>query len=488
MPDGLKNKTLRGLFWSFFERAGQQAIQFVIMIILARLLLPEQFGLIGMLAIFMAIAQSFINSGFGQALIQKKDITHVDECSIFYFNIFVGFVVAGLLCIAAPWISDFYNQPLLKPLTRALSLNLIINSFGLVQITLLTKHLDFKTQLKVSLIATILSGIIGVILAFNGFGIWSLVVQSLSSNLFRTTLLWFFSTWRPSLVFSPKAMRKMFGFSSRLLAAGFSDTVFKNIYLVVIGKLFSPALLGFYSQAHQIQQLPTANFSSIISRVTFPVFSTINNNPDRMKRAMRKALTTMAFVIFPMMVGLAVIARPLVLVLLTERWESSIRYLQLLCIVGLLHPLHVINLNMLIAIGRSGLLLWLEVPKKILIVISIAVTYRWGIDAMIYGQIVVSLLAYYFNSYYPGKLINYPFKEQVFDFLPYLVMSVLMGIGIYFVQFLQFSSNVALLVSQVLMGVLTYCVLCFCFRLDVFMEVCDMLLSQRRYFLHRGNK
>ncbi len=475
MSDGLKSKILHGLFWSFFERMGQQGVQLVISIILARLLLPEQFGLIAMLTIFMAIAQSFINSGFGQALIQKQDTTHVDECSIFYFNILVSFLAAGLMCLAAPWIADFYNQPLLTPLTRVLSLNLIINAFGLVQTTLLTRNIDFKTQMKVSMIATFLSGTIGVTLAFKGFGVWSLVAQSLGNNLFRTVLLWFFNTWRPSLVFSLKAMRVMFGFGSRLLASGLLDTVFRNIYLVVIGKLFSPAALGFYSRGQRIQELPTKSFSSIISRVTFPAFSTIQDDSKRLKRGMRKAVKTMAFVNFPLMIGLAVVAKPLVLVLLTEKWAPCIPYLQLLCVVGMLLPLHVINLNVLTAQGRSDLFLRLEVLKKILVVIAIAITYRWGIIAMIYGQIILSTLCYYLNSYYTGKLIRYPLKEQVLDFVPYLAMSAVMGFAVYSVQLLPFSSNVVLLVFQVLTGVSLYTALSCIFKTTAFVEALEIL-------------
>ena len=473
--DTLRHKTIRALFWSFFETVGLHGIQFIISIILARLLLPEQYGLIAMLAIFMAIAQTFINSGFGQALIQRKNINHVDECSIFYFNILAGFLGAGLLCLAAPWIADFYNQPFLIPLTRALSLNLIINAFGLVQITLLTKHIDFKTQLKVSVIATVLSGTIGITMALNGFGVWSLVAQSLSSNLFRTVLLWFFTTWRPSLIFSLKALRDMFGFGSRFLASGLLDTVFRNIYLVVIGKLFSPAVLGFYSKAYKIQQLPTASFSSIISRVTFPVFSTIQDDSNRLKSGMRKALRTLAFVNFPLMIGLALVAKPLVMLLLTEKWAPCVPYLQLLCIVGLLYPLHVINLNILMAKGRSDLFFRLEVLKKILVVISIAVTYRWGIIAMIYGQIIVSVVAYYLNSYYTGKLIGYPLKEQVFDFVPYLALGIVMGVAVYSVQWFAFSSNAVLLVSQVLVGVFFYTAMNCIFKTSAFVDTLEIL-------------
>jgi O-antigen/teichoic acid export membrane protein len=478
MSDGLKSRTLSALFWSFFERVGQQGIQFIISIILARLLLPEQFGLIAMLAIFMAVAQSFLDSGFGSALIQKKNATHIDECSIFYFNIFVGFLVAGLLCLAAPWIASFYNQPLLVPLTCALSLNLIINAFGLVQTTLLTKHIDFKTQLKVSVIATVISGTIGVTMALYGFGVWSLVAQSLSSNLFRTALLWLFNTWRPSMVFSFVSLRGMFAFGSRLLASGLLDTVFQNIYLVVIGKLFSPMALGFYSRAKGLQQLPVDNISGIVSRVTFTVFSSVQDDKPRLKHGVRKALTMLVMINFPMMVGLAIVAKPLVLVLLTEKWAPCIPYLQLLCVVGMLYPVHVINLNVLIAQGRSDLFFRLEILKKILIVIAIAVTYRWGIIAMIYGQIVTSCLGYFLNAYYTGKMLDYPITEQIQDLIPSLALAGIMGLGVYALKYAHIANQLALLSAQIMTGIVLYVGICYIFRISSFIEIIEMIKSK----------
>ncbi len=474
----LKSKTLHALFWSFFERIGQQGIQFIITIILARLLLPEEFGLIAMLTIFMAVAQSFIDSGFGQALIQKQDATHIDECSIFYFNILVGFLAAGLLCLTAPWIAGFYNQPLLVPLTCALSLNMIINAFGLVQITLLTKHIDFKTQLKVSVIATVTSGTIGVTMALNGFGVWSLVAQSISSNLFSTALLWLFNTWRPSLTFSFVSLRGMFAFGSRLLASGLLDTIFRNIYLVVIGKLFPPMALGFYSRAKGLQQLPVENISGLVSRVTFPVFSSVQDDKPRLKRGVREALTMLVMINFPMMVGLAIVAKPLVLVLLTEKWTPCVPYLQLLCVVGMLYPLHVINLNVLTAQGRSNLFFRLEVLKKILIVIAIAVTYRWGIIAMIYGQIATSCLAYFLNAYYTGKMLDYPITEQIQDLMPSLALSGVMGLGVYTLKYTPIVNQSVLLLVQIMTGIVLYAVLCYIFRISSFMEVIKMVKSK----------
>ncbi len=477
MTPSLKLKTVHGVFWSFFERVGQQGIQIVIFIILARLLLPAQFGLIGMLTIFMAVAQSFINSGFGSALIQKKDATDVDSCSIFYFNIVIGIIAAGLLCLAAPWIAAFFEEPALTALTRFLSLNLVINSFALIHSTLLIKHIDFKAQLKVTIIATIGSGIIGIALALRGFGVWSLAIQSVTNTLFRTVLLWFFNKWRPSLVFSYVALKSMFIFGSRLLFSGLLNTVFENIHLIVIGKIFTAADLGFYTRAKTCIRLSAENLTTSIGRVTFPIFSTVQNDNIRLKKGVKKALLLLAFVNFALMSGIMVTAKPMVLVLLTEKWLPCVPYLQLLCVIGLLHPLHVINLNVLMAKGRSDLFLRLEVIKKILVVISIAISYRWGIQAIIYGGIIVSTFSYYLNSYYTGRLIGYPLKEQVFDVLPYLGMSVVMGAGVHCLQLLPFPNNWSLLISQLLAGIFIYIAMNWIFRTSAFSEIVDLLKS-----------
>ncbi len=488
MSQSLKSRTLHGIFWSLLERSGPQGIQVVISIILARLLLPAQFGLIAMLMIFTTIAQTFIDSGFGQAMIQKKDATHIDECSIFYFNILVSFLAAGLLCLAAPWIADFYNEQLLTPLTRVLSLNLIINAFGLVQITLLVKRIDFKTQLKVSMIATALSGTIGVTMAFNGFGVWSLVAQSLSSNLFRTALLWLFHRWRPAWMFSYASLRVMFAFGSKLLCARLVAATFDNIYLVVIGKIFSAADLGFYSRAKRLQQIPTSNLSSAVGRVTFPVFSSVQDDKARLKRGVRKALLTMAMVNFPMMIGLAVVARPLVLMLITDKWLPCVPYLQLLCVFGILYPLHVININVLLSQGRSDLNLRITVLKNTLKVIFLAITWRWGIEAILWGQIALSLLCYLVNTHYTAILIKYPIQEQIRDLWPYLAMAGIMGLGVYALEYAITGSVALLLAVQVATGIMLFIGMCCLFRPLAFDEVAHIFTQKLRLILRPRNK
>ena len=289
MKDSLKDRTINALFWSFLESVGLLSTKLVIGIILARLLFPAQFGLIGMLAIFMAVAQAFLDSGFGAALIQKKNATHTDICSIFYFNIFVGLITAILLNLAAPSISVFYNQPILTPLTRVLSLTLVINALGLVQHTILRKEINFRKQTLVSLTANVVSGFIGVILAMNGFGIWSLAAQQIANTLCLTGFLWIACTWRPSLIFSIESLRQLFGFGSKMLAAGLLNQIFNNIYLLVIGRLFSAMDLGFYMRAKSLAELPSTAIPRMVGRVIFPVFSNIQDDPIRLKKGMRKA-------------------------------------------------------------------------------------------------------------------------------------------------------------------------------------------------------
>ena len=471
MADSLKSKTLYALSWSFVEAIGLQSVRFVIGIILARLLFPEQFGLIAMLYVFIAVANVFIESGFGAALIQKRDATQIDICSIFYFNIMVGLAVAVLLCLVAPWIAAFYHQPILAPLTRAMSVIVVINSFGLIQSTLLSKQVNFKTQTKVSLLAGGMSGIIGIFLANEGFGVWSLVTQQVCNSLFQTAFLWLFNPWRPALLFSFYALKELFGFGSRLLVSGVLNQLFEHIYYLVIGRIFSATDLGLFTRAKSLQELPSHTISGMVGRVTFPVFSRIQDDPARLKRGMKMALTFLVLVNFPIMIGLAVIARPLVMLLLTEKWAECIPYLQLLCVLGLLFPLHVINLNVLQAIGRSDLFLRLEIIKKILIVINIAVTWRWGITAMIYGMIVLTFISYYLNSYYSGVLLGYSFWEQLRDLFPYLGTAVLMGMTVYATGQLPYPNYWSMLAAQITTGIVIYVSLCRVFRLAAFMEV-----------------
>ena len=463
----LKQKTIVALSWSACERFVQQGLQFIITIFMARLLSPVEFGLIGMLTIFMALAQSFVESGFGQALIQKQDSNYTDECSIFYFNIFIGAFSALFLCLVAPLIATFFGQPLLVPLTQALSLNLIFNSFGLIHISLLHKQIDFKTLFKAGFGATFASGVIGIAMAYKGFGIWSLICQSLSRTLINTFFLWFLNSWRPSMVFSFNALSKLLVFSSRLLFSGISDTIFGNIYILLIGKLFSPVILGYYTQAKLLQHLPVSNICTIVSRVTFSIFSTLQNDKEMLKSCLKKAITTLTMVIFPMMVGLGLLAKNVVVVLLGEKWLPCAPYIQLFCMVGVFWPLHVINLNVLISLGHSDLLFRIEILKKILTFISVGITFRWGIIAMLWGQIGTSFIGYYLNSYYTNKLLGYSMFDQIRDFYPYLFVSIGMGLIVLEVGFLL-ENTYSALILQIFIVIVVYSLVFKTFQLKAF--------------------
>jgi len=466
----LENRAIRGVLWSAAEQLAPKAVQSVVSIVLARLLLPEQFGLIGMLMVFLLLGRVFLESGFGLALIQKQDTTEIHYNSVFYTNIVLSLFAAGILCLVAPLIASFYGEPMLTSLTRALSLNFVLSAFGLIQVFLMTKKLDFKTQTKVSLVASLGSGVVGITMALLDFGVWSLVAQSISLTLFSTVLLWTFNPWRPQKTVSLAALRELFGFGSRVFATGLLNSAFSNIYNVVIGKLFSPADLGYYTRAHTLQQLPSRTLGGVVGRVTLPLFAEIQGDPARLRNGFRKALRAVALVNFPMMIGLMACAQALVITLLTDKWAPVIPYLQLLCIVGLFYPLDVINANVLLAKGHSDLFFRLEVIKKVLIVVVLAVTYRWGIEAIIAGQIVVSVGAYYLNTHYNGTIVGYGFGAQVRDLLPYLVAAGMMGVGVYALTWLPVAQPGVVLLIQVVAGGLFYGLLCLGFRLPVFMD------------------
>lgn len=320
MAESLKQKTIRGVLWSTLERFSVQGIQFVVMIIMARMLTPNDYGLIGMLAVFIAVSQSLVDSGFSQALIRKQDRTETDNSTVFYFNLVVGVVLYGVLFVTAPLIARFYNEPQLVNITRVIGLSVLFNSLVVVQRALLTIQIDFKTQAKAALTAAITSGIIGIWMAYSGYGVWSIVAQQLINLGTNVLLLWILSHWRPRWTYSWKSFQELFGFGSKMLASGLLDTLYRNIYLIVIGKVFSASDLGYYTRAHQFTDFPSSNLTGIIQRVTYPVLCSIQNEDERLGNVYRRFLRISAFVIFPLMMGLAAVAEPLVLTLLKEQW------------------------------------------------------------------------------------------------------------------------------------------------------------------------
>lgn len=455
MSDSLKSKTVKGVVWSSIERFSTQGVQFLIMIIMARLLTPKDYGLIGMLAIFLAVAQSLIDSGFSQALIRKQDRTDVDNSTVFYFNIVVSSALYLILFIAAPFVADFYNQPELTSVMRVVCLGVILNSLAVVQRALLTVRIDFKTQAKASLSAAVISGCIGIVLAYCGFGVWSLVVQQLLNLSVNTLLLWIFSKWRPIAVFSWKSFHELFAFGSKLLASGLLDTLYRNIYPIVIGKLFSASSLGHYTRAHQFSEFPSSNVTGIIQRVTYPILCGIQDETERLEAVYRKFLKLSAFIIFPLMIGLSAVARPFIDIALGAQWGFCGQLLQIICFAMMWYPIHAINLNLLQVKGRSDLFLRLEIIKKILGITVLCITAPFGLVVMCYGQIFNSIVALVINTYYTGKLINVGFIRQMKDLLPTILLSLTMFGAILLVNgFIE--ANIYRLIIGVLVGVIVY--------------------------------
>lgn len=450
MAESLKRKTVKGIVWSTLERFSVAGVNFIFGLILARLLMPTDYGAIAMLSIFMAIAQTFIDSGFSNALIRKPDRTETDNATAFYFNIGVGLAAYFSLYLAAPYIAQFYKTSILIPLTRIMGLNLLLNSLCVVQQALLTARIDFKTQAKISLNAAVVSGLVGIGFAYAGYGVWALAIQSVLASVIRTILLWILAKWRPKAKFSKQSFRNLFGYGSKLLASGLLDTIYNNFYTIVIGKRFSVATLGVYSRADQWANFLAINVTGILQRVTFPIFSSIQNEDERLRVNYRKFLRVSGFVIFPLMMGLAAIADPLTRFILTDKWADSIPLLRILCFALMLYPIHAINLNLLQVKGRSDLFLRLEIYKKILGVATLCVTIPMGITAMCVGRVFTSWVALAMNTHYTGKLIHLGFFQQLKDYIPTLLNSFFMGAIVYGMTLIVSGSGLQLLTGVII--------------------------------------
>lgn len=464
MENSLKNKAIRGVIWSGVERFSVQGVQFLVMLVIARILDPKDFGLVGMLAIFLAVAQSFIDSGFSQALIRKQDRTETDNSTVFYFNIAVSVVLYLLLFFIAPYVAVFYKEPLLVNLMRVLCLVIIIDSFAVVQRAIYISRIDFKTQARASFFSALISGLVGLYLAYIGFGVWTLVWQQILRSFMSTLLLWWYSSWRPGLIYSWKSFHQLFSFGSKLLISGLIDTVYNNIYQIVIGKIYNATSLGYYSQAQQISTLPSSNIQGVIGNVTYPVLSSIQNDDERLAVNYRKLLRVSAFIIFPLMAGLAAVARPLINIVLGAKWDYTAILLVPVCFAMMWYPVHAINLNLLKVKGRSDLFLKLEIIKKALGTVVLLLSIPLGLLAMCYGTILGSLLALYVNTYYTGKLINVGFKKQMYDLTGSLLISLSMFAIVYLLTCLIDGFWYQLIVGGGI-GVVYFVVVCFLFKI-----------------------
>ena len=480
----LKQKTISGILWSFIDQFATLGISFIVGIVLARILSPKEFGLIGMISVFIAVSTTFINSGFGSALIRKKDCSQADYSTVFFFNLIAGIVFYIILFFLSPSISSYFNEEELVLILRVLAFSLIIDSLSLIQGVILTKRVDFKLQAKVSVISSSSAGVLGISLAYNGFGVWSLIYMQLFARFLNAALLWMWNNWKPSFIFNIASFKELFGFGGKLLLSGLIETIYRNIYFIIIGKYFNATQLGYYTRADQFNSVPSQSLTTIMSRVTYPVLSQMQDDKERLKQGYKKMIKTIMFVSFSVMMGIAAVADSMILSLIGEKWEPSVIYLQLLCFVGMMYPLHALNLNILQVQGRSDLFLKLEIIKKILAIPIIIIAIVLGIKAMIIGMWISTLIAFYLNSYWSGRFINYPMKEQVTDIFPSFILAFSMALSVYLLGSQIVTLHWVKLLLQISFGVSITVFISELLKIEQYIELKDITHNKIMSFFH----
>lgn len=451
-----KKTVITSLIWKLLERFGTQGIQFIVTIIIARLLMPEDYGIIALITVFIVLANVFIKSGIGSALIQKKDADEVDFSSIFYLSLAIAVFLYIVLFFCAPLISDFYQLPLLVPVLRILALTLIFGALNSIQNAYVSKNMLFKKLFFSSTGAIIVSGTLGILAAYKGLGVWALVAQQLSSQITITVILWFTVKWRPKLIFSFSRVKKLYSYGWKLLVSALIDRIYNEIRTLIIGKKYSSDMLGFYNKGNQIPNLIVDNINGSIQAVIFPALSAHQDNISAVKDMVRRAIKSSSFLIFPMMIGLAVVAEPLVKILLTDKWLPAVPFIRTFCLSYSLWPIHTANLQAINALGRSDIYLYLELIKKTIGIVIIIITVLMGnIMAIAWGVLINGTISSFINAFPNKKLLKYSYIEQIKDILPFILLSLFMGISVYCLTFLL-TDVWLLLTAQILGGVIIY--------------------------------
>ena len=479
---GLKDKTVRGTIWSAIDNVAQFGVTFIVSIVLARLLTPDDYGLIGIVTIFTAVCQTIINGGFTTALIRKKDATEDDYNTVFIVNLGMSLFLYCIIYFCAPIIASFFGRIELIELTRIASLGIIVGALAMVQQTRLTKRIDFKSQTKITIIASITSGILGIVCALFGFGVWAIVIQQLSCQLLRTILLWIVNKWIPRLFFSVNSFHELFGFGWKMMVSALLETIWKELYQVVVGKFYNPATLGQYTRSKQFSTLFSNNITSVIERVTYPVLSTIQGEQERLISAYRKIIKLTMFVTAICMFFLGAVSEPLLFCLIGPQWSEAALYLPLICISGSLYPLQAINLNMLKVQGRSDLFLGLEILKKIIALAPLFIGAFVGIMPMLYTNIVTSIISYFINSHYSGKYLGYSSLMQLRDISKSYLLALFVAIAVYFLKYLS-SSYWIVLPMQIVVGIIVIVFLC---KITNNEELKEIIQLSKQYLIRKN--
>jgi len=471
----VKQDMIGSVKWTAVEKFSLQGIAFVLSLVMARLLTPEDYGTVGMINIFLAVSRTFIDSGFANALIRKPDRTDDDYCTVFYFNIGISLFCYLVLFFLAPWVANFFDVPILRPILRVQAINLIINSLVQIQVTKLTIDLNFKAGAKIAIISSLVSGAVGIFLAYLGFGVWAIVFQGITSAIVSAICLLYYIRWKPRWVFSKKSFKDMFSYGSKLLASGLLDTVYSNLTTLVIGKFYSSKDLGYYNRGTHFARFPVDTANGIVGRVTFPILSKIQNNDEHLIGVYRKYISIMSMVIFFGCALLSALAKPLILFLLTDKWRLSIIFLQIYSFSIMFDHINKINLNLLQVKGRSDLFLKLEILKKTISTAILFSSIPFGVLGICISKVIYTQVAIFINTYYTGKLFGLGYIDQVRDFSKYLILSIVCCFPAFALTYLELP-NLALLIIGALISGILYCILLR--KDDRFIELLDLVAEK----------
>lgn len=468
--ESLKNKTIKGVGWSAADALLGQGVTFIVGLVLARLLSPDEYGLIGICLIFTTVLNGIVDSGFSNALIRKKDVTDEDYNTMFTTNMAISIVLYVLLFISAPFVSDFFHRVELTALVRVTGLILFFNALSITQVTILTKNIDFKTKTKASLVSAIISGMIGIAMAFRGYGVWALVAQQLFKQLLFTLCLWVLNKWWPKFTFYKNSFKYMWGFGWKLLASGILNNVWNQLYQVVIGRCYTSSTLGHYTRANEYASIFSSNLTLIVQRVSYPVLAEIQDDKERMVLGYRKVIKVTMFVTAVCMISLGAVSEPLIYTLIGTKWHEAATYLPLICISMSLYPLHAINLNILQVLGRSDIFLYLEILKKIVGIVPIVIGIFCGIYYMLLASILTGVISLYLNTWYTGKTLNYSFWKQLRDITPSYFTALVIALAVYFLKYLSLPYYVVLML-QIIVGIVACITISEIFKFDEYKEL-----------------
>lgn len=482
--ESLKSKVMSGLAWTFGERIIAQCVSFLVSIILARILMPEEYGVIAIILVFINLANVFVSNGFGESLVRKKDSNETDFSTIFYCSFVFSWVLYAVLFISAPVIADFYKQETLVLLLRVLALKIPISSISTVQHAYVSKHMIFKKFFFSTLGGTLVSGILGILMAYCRYGAWALVAQYLCNTIIDTVVLFITVPWRPRMLFSRKSAIQLIGYGWKLTASSLINALYTELRSLIIGRVYSSADLAYYNRGNQFPSLIITNVDTAIGKVVFPAMTKVAEEKQRIKQIGRRSMKTTSYIIFPVMIGLMAVSEPLVRLLLTEKWLVCVPFLQCSCIYYMCQPIQTTNWQIIKAVGRSDLCLKLEILKKIIGVSIILLTMNFGVLAIAMGNAAFAVVSMFINIVPNRRLIGYSVAEQIKDILPPLVLSILMGITVMYMRQID-APTIIVLALQIIAGSVFYFIGSYLFKLDSFLYLLDMtkafLKGEKKY-------